>query len=66
MAVCLIRPSGTEPLLRVMVEAASKEMAGNAAERIAAVLAPHLIPQCGKIRRCHNLVIARTYCPLTF
>jgi phosphoglucosamine mutase len=34
----LIRPSGTEPLLRVMVEAASTEMAGNAAERIAAVL----------------------------
>lgn len=34
----LIRPSGTEPLLRVMVEASSSEMAGRAAERIAAVL----------------------------
>jgi phosphoglucosamine mutase len=34
----LIRPSGTEPLLRVMVEASSTEMAGRAAERIAAVL----------------------------
>jgi phosphoglucosamine mutase len=34
----LIRPSGTEPLLRVMVEASSVEMAGNAAERIAGVV----------------------------
>ena len=34
----LIRPSGTEPLLRVMVEASSHEAAGRAAERIAGVL----------------------------
>ncbi len=34
----LIRPSGTEPLLRVMVEASSHEAAGNAAERLAGVL----------------------------
>ena len=34
----LIRSSGTEPLLRVMVEASSQEAAGRAAERIAGVL----------------------------
>ena len=35
----LIRPSGTEPLLRVMVEAESEDLAGKAAERLAASLA---------------------------
>jgi phosphoglucosamine mutase len=34
----LIRPSGTEPLLRVMVEASSVDAASHAAERIAAIL----------------------------
>jgi phosphoglucosamine mutase len=31
----LLRPSGTEPLVRVMVEAASEEQARTVAERIA-------------------------------
>jgi phosphoglucosamine mutase len=31
----LLRPSGTEPLVRVMVEAATQETARDAAERIA-------------------------------
>jgi phosphoglucosamine mutase len=34
----LLRPSGTEPLVRVMVEAATGEIAREAAERIAAVV----------------------------
>jgi phosphoglucosamine mutase len=34
----LLRPSGTEPLVRVMVEAATGEVAREAAERIAAVV----------------------------
>ena len=32
----LLRPSGTEPLVRVMVEAATEEIAQTVAERIAA------------------------------
>ena len=36
----LIRPSGTEPLIRVMVEAKGAEVAQRAAERIAAKLQP--------------------------
>ncbi|TFW28663.1 phosphoglucosamine mutase [Massilia horti] len=35
----LIRPSGTEPLIRVMVEAKSAQLAENSARRIAAALA---------------------------
>ena len=35
----LLRPSGTEPLVRVMVEAATSEQAHSCAERIAAVVA---------------------------
>lgn len=38
----LLRPSGTEPLIRVMVEAASLETAGKYAERLATVVADHL------------------------
>ena len=34
----LIRPSGTEPLVRVMVEARSADMASNCAERLAEVV----------------------------
>jgi phosphoglucosamine mutase len=34
----LVRPSGTEPLIRVMVEAGTAEAAGEAAERLAAVV----------------------------
>jgi phosphoglucosamine mutase len=34
----LVRPSGTEPLLRVMVEAPTQEQAQQAAERIAAAI----------------------------
>jgi phosphoglucosamine mutase len=34
----LIRPSGTEPLVRVMVEARDAEMAKSCAERLAATL----------------------------
>jgi phosphoglucosamine mutase len=34
----LLRPSGTEPLVRVMVEAATPELARSSAERIAAVV----------------------------
>jgi phosphoglucosamine mutase len=37
----LLRPSGTEPLVRVMVEATTTEQARSAAERIAAVVAAH-------------------------
>lgn len=38
----LLRPSGTEPLIRVMVEAPSQETARKYAERLAAVVADHL------------------------
>jgi phosphoglucosamine mutase len=34
----LLRPSGTEPLVRVMVEAATEAVAREAAERIAAAV----------------------------
>ena len=34
----LVRPSGTEPLVRVMVEAASEDLATAHAERIAAAV----------------------------
>jgi phosphoglucosamine mutase len=33
----LVRPSGTEPLIRIMVEAPSKELASGYADRLAAV-----------------------------
>ena len=36
----LLRPSGTEPLVRVMVEAATQQHADEVAERVAAVVAP--------------------------
>ncbi|MEG0776159.1 MAG: phosphoglucosamine mutase [Raoultibacter sp.] len=38
----LVRTSGTEPLVRVMVEAATEEHAGEVAERIAAVVSSNL------------------------
>ncbi|MBK8461594.1 MAG: phosphoglucosamine mutase [Nigerium sp.] len=38
----LLRPSGTEPLVRVMVEAATAEQAARAAERLAAVVKDRL------------------------
>ncbi len=38
----LLRPSGTEPLVRVMVEAATQEQADNVAERLADVVAAKL------------------------
>ena len=38
----LVRASGTEPLVRVMVEAATEELAGACAERIAAVIRAEL------------------------
>jgi phosphoglucosamine mutase len=34
----LLRPSGTEPLLRVMVEAADASVANDAAEHLAAIV----------------------------
>ena len=34
----LIRPSGTEPMIRVMVEASSKDQATKVAERLADVV----------------------------
>jgi phosphoglucosamine mutase len=34
----LLRPSGTEPLVRVMVEAGTQSTAQDAAERIAAIV----------------------------
>ncbi len=34
----LLRPSGTEPLVRVMVEAGTQDTARDAAERIAATV----------------------------
>ena len=37
----LLRPSGTEPLVRVMVEAPTAEQAQACAERIAAVVTSH-------------------------
>jgi len=38
----LVRPSGTEPLVRVMVEAATEGQARHEAERLAAVIAQRL------------------------
>ncbi len=38
----LLRPSGTEPLVRVMVEAATAELAQSTAERLAAVVSARL------------------------
>jgi phosphoglucosamine mutase len=38
----LLRPSGTEPLVRVMVEATTSEQAGAVADRLAAVVATQL------------------------
>ena len=38
----LLRPSGTEPVVRVMVEAATPEEAGRAADRLVAVVAAAL------------------------
>jgi phosphoglucosamine mutase len=38
----LVRPSGTEPLVRVMVEAATADLARSEAERLAAVIAERL------------------------
>jgi phosphoglucosamine mutase len=38
----LLRPSGTEPLVRVMVEAETHEQAEQAAERLAKVVAASL------------------------
>ena len=38
----LLRPSGTEPLVRVMVEAASGDQAQHVAERLAAVVKQQL------------------------
>ena len=38
----LVRPSGTEPLVRVMVEAATDEKAQAYAERIAKVVEEHM------------------------
>lgn len=38
----LVRPSGTEPVVRVMVEASSPELAGRYADRLAAVVAAEM------------------------
>lgn len=38
----LLRPSGTEPLVRVMVEAATQEQADEVAQRLASVVSEHL------------------------
>ena len=38
----LLRPSGTEPLVRVMVEAATADKAGAIADRLAGVVARQL------------------------
>ena len=38
----LLRPSGTEPLVRVMVEAATQEHATQVAERLAGVVKARL------------------------
>ena len=38
----LLRPSGTEPVVRVMVEAATQEQAQEEAEHLAAVVADRL------------------------
>jgi phosphoglucosamine mutase len=43
----LIRPSGTEPLVRVMVEAASEEAAHDAARRLKSVVLTSLGPPAG-------------------
>jgi phosphoglucosamine mutase len=39
----LLRPSGTEPLIRVMVEAATAEQAQLVAEELAVVVAAHCV-----------------------
>ena len=38
----LLRPSGTEPIVRVMVEAATEELATDVAERLADVVRAQL------------------------
>jgi phosphoglucosamine mutase len=38
----LLRPSGTEPIVRVMVEAATEELAGDVAQRLAGVVRAQL------------------------
>ena len=38
----LVRPSGTEPLVRVMVEAETEQAARGVADRLAAVVATEL------------------------
>jgi phosphoglucosamine mutase len=38
----LLRPSGTEPLIRVMIEATEEHVAQNEAERLACVVAQEL------------------------
>jgi phosphoglucosamine mutase len=38
----LLRPSGTEPIVRVMVEAATEELAQDVAERLAGVVRAQL------------------------
>ena len=38
----LLRPSGTEPLVRVMVEAATQEQADQVCQRLASVVADEL------------------------
>ena len=38
----LLRPSGTEPIVRVMVEAATEELATDVAERLAGVVRAQL------------------------
>ena len=47
----LLRPSGTEPLVRVMVEAATEELAGPRAERLAAVVASTSAPSSRQLPR---------------
>ena len=50
----LLRPSGTEPLVRVMVEAATAQIAQRVAERLAGVVAERLtLPAgaCSPVRR---------------
>jgi phosphoglucosamine mutase len=43
----LLRPSGTEPLVRVMVEAATAEQASQVADRVAAVVAGAVVVEAG-------------------
>ena len=40
----LLRPSGTEPLVRVMVEAPTAEQARSVADRLAGVVRDQLVP----------------------